>query len=239
LKVDIFIPCFIDQLKPEIGFNMIKVLQKAGCTVNYNIEQTCCGQAAFNAGHWDEAREVAEKFLHEVTNNNLVCAGASCVGMMRNQYDQLFQNSSYHNKYRQLQKKAFDLSEFLVDVLKVTHLGSRFFAKVTYHDSCSALRECKIKTQPRELLKNVEGLELVEMDDCETCCGFGGSFAVKYEPISVVMSERKIEHAINTGAEYIVSTDYSCLLQLESIIKVKGYNLKTLHLADVLAKGLQ
>jgi L-lactate dehydrogenase complex protein LldE len=124
-------------------------------------------------------------------------------------------------------------------VVKLTNLGSRFFAKVTYHDSCSALRECKIKTQPRELLKNVEGLELVEMDDCETCCGFGGSFAVKYEPISVAMSERKIEHAINSGPEYIVSTDYSCLLQLDSIIKVKGYNLKTLHLADVLAKGLE
>lgn len=239
MKVDIFIPCFIDQLKPQIGFNMVKVLQKAGCTVNYNLEQTCCGQAAYNAGHWNEAREVAEKFLREISNNYLVSPGASCVGMMRNQYDQLFQNSSYHNKFRQLQKKAFDLSEFLVDVMKVTNIGSRFFAKVTYHDSCSGLRECNIKQQPRILLKEVEGLELVEMQDCETCCGFGGSFSVMHEPISVAMAERKLSHAIDTGAEYIVSTDYSCLLQLDSLIKQKGLNLKVMHLADVLASGLE
>jgi L-lactate dehydrogenase complex protein LldE len=239
VKVDIFIPCFVDQLKPQIGFNMVKVLQKAGCTVNYNLEQTCCGQAAYNAGHWNEAREVAEKFLREISNNYLVSPGSSCVGMMRNQYDQLFQNSSYHNKYRQLQKKAFDLSEFLVEVLKVTNVGARFFAKVTYHDSCSGLRECNIKQQPRILLNQVEGLELVEMQECDTCCGFGGTFAVKYEPISVAMAERKIAFAVDTGAEYIVSTDYSCLLQLESIINQKGLNMKVLHLADVLASGLE
>lgn len=239
MKVDIFIPCFIDQLKPEIAFNMVKVLQKAGCTVNYNLEQTCCGQAAYNAGHWNEAREVAEKFLREISNNYLVSPGASCVGMMRNQYDQLFQNSSYHNKYRQLQKKAYDLSEFLVDVMKVTNIGSRFFAKVTYHDSCSGLRECHIKQQPRILLNQVEGLELVEMQECETCCGFGGTFSVKHEPISVAMAERKLSFAIETGAEYIVSTDYSCLLQLDSLIKQKGLHMKVMHLADVLASGLE
>ncbi len=238
MKVDIFIPCFIDQMRPETAFNMIKVLEKAGCQVAYNVEQTCCGQAAFNAGFWDDAREVGEKLLREVSNNNMVCPAASCVGMIRNSYDLLFQNSSYHNKYRQLQKRTFELSEFLIDVLKVTNLGSMLYGKATYHDSCSALRECNIKTHPRELLKNVQGLELIEMNDCETCCGFGGTFAVKFEPISVSMAEQKVENALATGAEYIISTDYSCLLHLDSYIKKKNIPLKAMHIADVLAQGL-
>jgi len=238
MKVDIFIPCFIDQLRPETALNMIKVLEKAGCQVNYNAEQTCCGQAAFNAGFWDDAREVGEKLLREVSNNNMVCPGASCVGMIRNSYDLLFQNSSYHNKYRQLQKRTFELSEFLVDVLKVTQLGSMLFGKATYHDSCSALNECKIKSQPRELLKNVQGLELIEMNDCETCCGFGGTFTVKYENISVAMAEQKVENAMATGAEYLISTDYACLMHMDAYIKNKNIPIKALHLADVLAQGL-
>ncbi|MES2778254.1 MAG: (Fe-S)-binding protein [Bacteroidota bacterium] len=239
MKVDLFIPCFIDQLRPETAFNMIKVLEKAGCQVNYNVEQTCCGQAAFNAGHWNDAREVAEKFLREFDpNRNLVCPAGSCVGMMRNSYDLLFQNSSYHNKFKQLQKKAFELSEFLVDIMKITDFGSILTGKATYHDSCSALRECRIKSQPRELLNNVKGLELVEMKDCETCCGFGGSFAVKNEAISVSMAEQKIENIQATGAEYVISTDYSCLLQLDSVIKKKNLPIKVLHIADVLAQGL-
>ena len=238
MKVDVFIPCFIDQLRPETALNMIKVLEKAGCQVNYNAEQTCCGQAAFNAGFWDDAREVGEKLLREVSNNNMVCPGASCVGMIRNSYDLLFQNSSYHNKYRQLQKRTFELSEFLVDVLKVTQLGSMLFGKATYHDSCSALNECKIKSQPRDLLRNVQGLELIEMKDCETCCGFGGTFTVKYENISVAMAEQKVENAIATGAEYLISTDYACLMHMDAYIKNKNIPIKALHLADVLAQGL-
>lgn len=238
MKVDLFIPCFIDQLRPETALNMVKVLEKAGCQVNYNTEQTCCGQAAFNAGFWDEAREVGEKLLREVSNNNMVCPGASCVGMIRNSYDLLFQNSSYHNKYRQLQKRTFEFSEFLVDVLKVTELGSILFGKATYHDACSALNECKIKSQPRELLRHVQGLELIEMKDCEVCCGFGGTFSVKFEPVSVSMAEQKVENALATGAEYLISTDYSCLLHMDSYIKKKNIPLKALHLADVLAQGL-
>lgn len=239
MKIDLFIPCFIDQIRPETAFNTIKVLEKAGCHVNYNVEQTCCGQAAFNAGHWDEAREVGVKFLTESDINRcMVSPGASCVGMIRNSYDFLFQNSSHHNRFRQLQKKVFELSEFLVDTMKVTELGSKLTAKATYHDSCSALRECAIKSQPRLLLEKVEGLQLVEMKDCETCCGFGGSFAVKAEPISVAMTEQKVENAMATGAEYIISTDFSCLMQMDAYIKHKNLPIKVLHIADVLAAGL-
>ena len=238
MKVDVFIPCFIDQLRPETALNMIKVLERAGCQVNYNAEQTCCGQAAFNAGFWDDAREVGEKLLHEVSNNNMVCPGASCVGMIRNSYDLLFQNSSYHNKYRQLQKRTFELSEFLVDVLKVTQLGSMLFGKATYHDSCSALNECKIKSEPRKLLKSVQGLELIEMKECETYSGFRGTFTIKYENISVAMAEQKVENAMATGAEYLISTDYACLMHMDAYIKNKNIPIKALHLADVLAQGL-
>lgn len=238
MKVDLFIPCFIDQLRPETALNMVKVLEKAGCQVNYNTEQTCCGQAAFNAGFWDEAREVGEKLLREVSNNHLVCPGASCVGMIRNSYDLLFQNSSYHNKYRQLQKRTFELSEFLVDVLKITEFGSMLFGKATFHDSCSGLNECGIKSQPRLLLKHVQGLELVEMKECETCCGFGGTFTVKFENISIAMAEQKVANAVATGAEYLISTDYACLLHMDAYIKNKNIPIKALHLADVLAQGL-
>lgn len=239
MKVDLFIPCFIDQLRPETAFNTIKVLEKAGCHVNYNVEQTCCGQAAFNAGFWDEAREVGVKFLSEADiNRYMVSPSASCVGMIRNSYDFLFQNSSHHNRFRQLQKKIFELSEFLIDVMKVEDLGSMLTAKATYHDSCSALRECNIKSQPRKLLDKVQGLQIIEMKDCETCCGFGGSFAVKNEAISVAMTEQKVENAMATGAEYIISTDFSCLMQMDSFIKQKNLPIKTLHIADVLAQGL-
>jgi L-lactate dehydrogenase complex protein LldE len=239
MKVDLFIPCFIDQLRPETAFNTIKVLEKAGCHVNYNVEQTCCGQAAFNAGFWDEAREVGVKFLNEAdVNRYVISPSASCVGMIRNSYDFLFQNSSHHNRFRQLQKKIFELSEFLTEIMKIEDLGSMLTAKATYHDSCSALRECNIKTQPRKLLEKVQGLQLVEMNDCETCCGFGGAFAVKNESISVAMTEQKVENAMATGAEYIISTDFSCLMQMDSYIKQKNLPIKTLHIADVLAQGI-
>lgn len=238
MKIDLFIPCYIDQFRPQTGFNMVKVLEKAGCQVNYHLEQTCCGMAAFNAGNWDDAREVGEKLLREVSNNNLVCPGATCVGMIRNSYDLLFQNSSFHNKYRQLQKRTFELSEFLVDVLKVTELGSILYGKATFHDACSALSECGIKSQPRTLLKQVQGLELIEMEKPEACCGFGGSFSVRNEPTSIALGEQKVEQSLATGAEYIISTDYSCLMHLESYIQKKGINIKVMHIADVLAQGL-
>jgi L-lactate dehydrogenase complex protein LldE len=217
---------------------MIKVLEKAGCAVNYNTEQTCCGHAAFNAGNWNDAREVGEKLLREVSNNQLVCPGTNCVAMIRNSYDLLFQNSSFHNKYRQLQKRTFELTEFLVDVLKVTNLGSILFGKATYHDACHGVNECNIRKQPRELLKHVKGLELVEMKGSDVCCGFGSTFSVRHEDLSVSMAKQKVENALATGAEYLISTDFTCLLHLDSYIRKKGISLKTMHIADVLAQGI-
>jgi L-lactate dehydrogenase complex protein LldE len=236
--IDIFIPCFIDQIFPDTAVNMVKVLEKLGCGVNYNSEQTCCGQPAFNAGYWDEAKEVGEKFIHDFSNERyIVCPSASCVGMVKNHYPKLFHNTVLHNEYKQIQKNIFEFSDFLVNVLKVTNVGASFSGVVTYLDSCQALRECGIKKEPRILLENVAGLELREMKDTEVCCGFGGVFSVKHENIATAMAEQKIACATETAAEYIVSTDSSCLMHLDGFNKHQKNNLKIMHLADVLASG--
>lgn len=238
MNVQLFIPCFVDQLYPDTAFNMIKVLEKAGCTVSYNPNQTCCGQPAFNAGFWDESKSVCSKFIKDFNGTDPVVApSASCVGFVRNYYGKLFENSSLHNEVKDLGARTYEFTDFLVNVLKVENFGASLPGKATYHDSCAGLRECKIKQEPRKLLSNVKGLTLTEMNDVETCCGFGGTFAVKYEAISIGMGEQKVENAVATGAEYIISTDLSCLMHLQGYINHKGINVKTMHIADVLASG--
>ncbi|MGH2564941.1 MAG: (Fe-S)-binding protein [Ginsengibacter sp.] len=238
MKVQIFIPCFVDQLYPQTAFNMVKVLEKACCDVEYNTNQTCCGQPAFNAGFWEDAKKVATKFIKDFDGTDYIVApSASCVGFVRNYYNTLFENSSLHNNVKELSKRTYEFTEFLTDVLRIDNYGAVLRAKATYHDSCAALRECKIKEGPRKLLEKVKGLELIEMADNETCCGFGGSFAVKFETISIAMADQKVNHALATGAEYIISTDLSCLMHLQGYIDKKEVPLKTMHIADVLASG--
>jgi len=238
MKVQLFIPCFVDQFYPETAFHMVKVLEKAGCTVSYNPGQTCCGQPAFNAGFWDDARDVACKFVRDFSGEGVVVApSASCVGFVRNYYSRLFENSAERHTSRELGERTYEFSEFLVNVLHQHNFGSVWQAKATYHDSCAGLRECKIGPAPRTLLSQVQGLELLEMKDNETCCGFGGTFAVKFEAISTAMAEQKIQNALDTGADYIISTDLSCLMQLDGLITKRGLPIKTIHLADVLASG--
>ncbi|MBL0129752.1 MAG: (Fe-S)-binding protein [Chitinophagaceae bacterium] len=238
MNVQLFIPCFVDQLYPATALNMVKVLEKAGCTVSYNTEQTCCGQPAFNAGFWDEAKSVCSKFIKDFSGSDCIVApSASCVGFVRNYYGKLFENSSVHNEVKELSKRIFEFSEFMTDIIKLEDVGAELKGKATYHDSCAGLRECNIKQGPRKLLAHVRGLELIEMNDVETCCGFGGTFAVKFESISVAMGEQKVENAMATGADYLISTDHSCLMHLQGYINHKGYKLQTLHLADALASG--
>lgn len=238
MNVQLFIPCFIDQLYPSVAFNMVKVLEKAGCTVQYNTNQTCCGQPAYNAGFRNEAKEVCAKFVKDFSGADYIVApSASCTGFVRNYYPQLFNNSSTHNEVKALGERTYELSDFMINVLGVDDVGARLNGKATYHDSCAALRECKIKKEPRQLLEKVKGLELVEMNDVETCCGFGGTFAVKFEPISIAMADQKITNAGATEAQYLISTDMSCLMHLDGYIQHKGSALKVLHLAEVLANG--
>jgi L-lactate dehydrogenase complex protein LldE len=236
MDVQIFIPCFIDQLFPDTAFNMIKVLEKAGCKVHYNEEQTCCGQPAFNAGFREESKIVCKKFIEDFSGREfIVTPSASCAGFVKNYYHKLLSGASNINDIRAMQSRIFELSDFLVNIVKKVDFGASFPHKVTYHDSCAALRECHVKKEPRKLLEHVEGLELVEMSDVETCCGFGGTFAVKFEDISGAMADQKITHAMDTGADYIISTDASCLMHLDGFANKQGKRIQTIHLADVLA----
>lgn len=239
MTVDLFIPCFVDQIYPQIGTNMIKILEKFDVDVHYNPEQTCCGQMAFNSGFWNESRAMGEKFIHDFSNNRYIVApSASCVGMVKNYYPEIFNNTSLHLEYKQIQKNIFEFTDFLVTILKKEDTGAEFPHKITYHDACAALREYGLKEQPRKLLANVKGLELVEMVGNDICCGFGGTFSVKFEPISTAMGEQKVQHAIDTGASYIVSTEASCLMHLEGYISKHKLPIQTMHIVDILASGL-
>ncbi len=238
MKTELFIPCFIDQLFPETAFNTIKVLEKAGCTVEYNPEQTCCGQPAFNAGFWDEAKDVGSKFLSGFSEDSIIVTpSASCTGMVKNYYNDLFTNTIVHNKCRAIQGNIYELSDFLVNILQFDYFGAELEGRAVYHDSCAALRECHIKQEPRQLLSKVLGLELVDLPQGDTCCGFGGTFAVKFDAISSAMAQQKVDNALSVGAEYIISTDASCLLHLQGYIDKNNLPIKTMHLADVLTLG--
>lgn len=217
--------------------NTVKILEKLGCRVIYNTNQTCCGQPAFNSGFWDEAKEVGQKFLDDFTEgHHIVSPSASCTGMVRNYYTDLFLNTSVHNKCRTIQKNMYELSEFIVNVLKVEDVGASLHGKAVYHSSCASLRECGLKEEPVKLLRQVKGLELLDLPASETCCGFGGTFSVKFEPISTAMAQQKIDYAMSVGAEYMISTDTSCLLHMQGFIDKHHLPLKTLHIADVLAR---
>lgn len=238
MQIDAFIPCFIDQFYPETASSFIKVLQRAGCTVNYNPEQTCCGQPAFNSGYWEEARSVATKFISDFEKANLIVSpSASCSGFVKNYYQRLFEDDQQLNDAKFIGERVVEFSDFMVNHLKVEDVGATFRHRVTFHDSCAGLREYGIKSEPRRLLAKVQGLELVEMEELTTCCGFGGTFVAKFHHISTAMTEQKVENAMKTGAEYIVSTEASCLMNMEAYIRKQKLPIKTLHLADVLASG--
>lgn len=240
MDVQLFIPCYIDQLYPQTGFNTIKILEKAGCTVHYNPNQTCCGQPAFNSGYWDEASSLAEKFLNDFNADMpIISPSGSCSSFVIHHYHKLFgEKPELLKQHSLLKTKVYELSDFLVNVLKVEKLGASFPHKVTFHDSCSALREYGIKDEPRKLLAQVAGLELIEMEESETCCGFGGTFAVKNPAISTAMAEKKVINAVATGAEYVVTTEASCMMNINGYCSKNKLAVKGIHLADILASGL-
>lgn len=237
MTVDLFIPCYIDQMYPNTGWSVVKVLEKCGVEVKYNPNQTCCGQPTFNSGFWNESKKLAEKFIRDFPHDRpIIVPSASCGGYVKNHYVKLFEgDATMLAECERLNRNIIEFSHFLVDHLNVTDFGASFPHKVTFHDACSALREYKLTNQPRQLLANVNGLELVEMEENTTCCGFGGTFMVKFVPVSTAMTEQKVANALKTGAEYIVSTEASCLMNVASYIKKQNLPIKTIHLADVLA----
>lgn len=236
--VDLFIPCFVDQVYPQTGMNMVKVLRKAGVEVHYNPSQTCCGQMAFNSGFWDEAKKLGNKFLKDFPNDRPVVApSASCAGFIKKSYQELFHNTSNHLEYKRLVKNMYEITDFLVNEIGAIDFGASFPHKVTFHDSCAGLREYELKNEARMLLSKVKGLQLVEMKDTKVCCGFGGTFSLKNEAISTAMAEQKVNNALETNAEYIVSTDLSCLMHQQGYIDKNKLPLKTIHIVDILASG--
>ncbi len=239
MQVQLFIPCFIDQFYPGTAINVVRILRKLNVKVIYNTEQTCCGQPAFNSGYWKEARKLAIKFIGNFGGDALIVVpSASCAGYVRNYFTRLFEDDAEKSDQAgKLKMRMVEFSDFLVNHLKVNDLGAFFPHRATYHDACSALREYGIREEPRQLLRNVKGIELVEMEDTDICCGFGGTFSARFHHISTAMTEQKLENAVNTGAEYIVSTEASCLMNLESYIRKQKLSIRTIHLADVLASG--
>lgn len=235
MTVTLFIPCFVDLMFPRVGISMVRILEKLGHRIEYPEELACCGQPAFNSGYWDEARLVALPVVRRLRNAEaVVIASGSCGAMLKVFYPQLFAGTEHESAARELSAKCHEFSDFLVTRLGVTDVGAQFPAKVTFHDGCHGLRELGIKTPPRALLARVRGLELVEMREGQTCCGFGGTFAAKFPMISTAMGEVKCASATETGAEYIVSNDSSCLMHIQGLLDREGSRLKTIHLAEIL-----
>ena len=237
LRVSLFVTCIVDQFFPRVGMAMAETLERLGCAVDFPEAQTCCGQPAFNSGYRDEARGVAAHFLDTFDGCDYVVApSGSCTSMVTHHYEELFAGDARRlEQLHRLAPRVFEYSQFLTSVLEVDALGARFPHKVTYHDGCHALRELKIKQQPRQLLSLVEGLQLVEMEPAEECCGFGGTFSVKFASVSSAMAETKIDAILRTGAEYVVSADSSCLMQIEGRMRRDGHAVRAIHLAEVLA----
>jgi len=232
--ITLFIPCFVDLLYPCVGISIVQILEKLGHKIDFPEELNCCGQPAFNSGYWDEARLVALPVLRRLKNSEVVIiASGSCGAMLKVFYPQLFAGTEYEPAAKKLSARCWEFSDFLVTKLNMTDLGARFPHKVTFHDGCHALRELGVRESPRALLAKVRDLELVEMKE-EVCCGFGGTFAVKFPMISSAMGEVKCAQAVETGAEFIVSNDSSCLMHIQGVADKQGKKLKTIHLAEVL-----
>jgi len=236
MRVSLFIPCFVDQMFPQVGFAVARVLERLGHACEFRAAQTCCGQPSFNAGYWDEAREVAARALGVFAGSEAVVGpSGSCVAMMRVFYPQLLAGTPHETAALDLASRTFEFGEFLVERLGVTDVGARFPHRVSYHDGCHGLRELRIREAPRKLLQAVRVFDLVECDEPESCCGFGGLFSVKYPMISTAMAEVKGGSLARTGCDYVVSSDPSCQLQLDGWLSRTGQRPRTIHLAEVLA----
>lgn len=237
MRISLFVPCFIDSLFPNVGMSMVRILERLGHSVEVPPNQTCCGQPPFNSGYWEEARSVAQHQLRAFEKADVVVSGSgSCGAMMKVFYPELFHHHPLEAEAKALSEKTWEFSEFLVQKLGVTDLGARFKARATFHDGCHGLRELGTKQAPRELLRHVQGLELVEMSEAETCCGFGGTFAVKYPQISTAMAEVKCDSILETKTDFVISNDSSCLMQIGGYLNRKVGTIKCLHLAEVLDK---
>jgi L-lactate dehydrogenase complex protein LldE len=235
-RVALFVTCLVDLMRPSVGFAAVKLLEDAGCVVEVPV-QTCCGQPAYNSGDRGTTRDLAERMIETFRGYDYVVApSGSCAGMIRTHYPELFADDpNWLPKANALGARTWELTSFLVDVLGVTKLDAAFDGTVTYHDACSGLRELGVKMQPRKLLKGVDGLELVELEDSDVCCGFGGTFAVKYPEISTAIVTEKTEKIAASGADTILAGDLGCLMNMAGRLSREGRPIAVRHVAEVLA----
>jgi len=236
-RVSLFVTCMVDQLFPKVGIAMADVIERLGYQVDFPEDQTCCGQPAFNSGYRGEARMVARHFLDTFEDSeSVVVPSGSCTSMVVHHFAELFhKDPETLARVHALEKKVWEFSTFLTEVAQVDDVGARLDEVVTFHDGCHALRELGIRSAPRRLLANVRGLELREMQPAEECCGFGGTFSVKFAELSGAMARTKIDAIVRTGARTVVSLDPSCLMQIQGVLSRAGSGIRTMHLAEVLA----
>jgi len=249
MKVSLFVTCVVDQMFPQVGVAAVQVLRQQGVDVGFNPDQTCCGQPAFNTGYREEARTVALHMI-DVFERDLefadyiVAPSGSCTAMVRKFYAELFEGEEQIlSRVQKIAGRMYELSEFLVDVLGIHDVGtnhrdpsSGVVHRVTYHDCCHLLRELGVARQPRLLIQSVRGSELIEMDKAESCCGFGGTFSVKYPEISSAIGDEKIASIERSGADTVVACDSSCLMQIAGLASRRGLTIRCMHLAEFLAE---
>ncbi|NQT34076.1 (Fe-S)-binding protein [bacterium] len=236
MRISLFIPCLVDQAAPKTAWATVRLLERLGHDVHYNTNQTCCGQALFNAGFRDEARRLAERFIRVFRDAEVVVSpSGSCVSMVTRHYGELALSSEYVRDWEHLKTRVSELCAFLVDKLNITDVGARFPHSVSYHASCHLLRDLGVKDQPLRLLKNVENLELIDGDWGDECCGFGGVFRAKFSDLSFSIADRRAAELANGGAEFITGADDSCLINLQEAFRRIGASQRTVHIARILA----
>ena len=246
IKVYLFITCLVDTFFPEVGESMVKVLEDLDIEVDFIEEQTCCGQPAYNSGYQEDAKAVAERFLNifdRALNDDkdkdiyIVCPSGSCTTMVKVFYQELFKKSPESlAKTDNIANKTYEFSDFIVNALNVKDVGAEYYGSVTYHDSCHMLRELRVKDAPRELIKSVKGAKLKEMELHDACCGFGGTFSIKYPHVSVSMLEEKIESIIRSEADAVISADMGCLMNIQGALARRNIPIKVMHIAQLLAQ---
>ncbi len=237
MRVGFFVTCLVDLMRPSIGFAAIRLLETGGAEVQVPAAQTCCGQPAYNSGDRDDTKALARKVVTEFEAcDYLVAPSGSCSGMIRTHYGELFANDpAWSSRVEALARKTYELTDFLVNVLKLERIPGSYRGTITYHDSCAGLREMGVKNQPRTLLAKMEGVRINEMSECEMCCGFGGTFAVKFGEISARLADNKCQHIVNSGAETVVMGDLGCMLNIEGRLRRRGEATRVIHIAELLA----
>lgn len=238
MRVSLFVTCLVDQLRPSIGASVVEVLRRAGCEVVFDERQTCCGQPAFNTGYRSDARRLAKNFIdifEESDADAIVSPSGSCTAMTHHFHELFADDEGWRKRAAALAERTHEFSAFLVNVLGVEDVGASYHGRVTWHDACHALRDLHVREEPRRLLRNVRGVEFIEVSNADACCGFGGTFSVKYPEISVAILDNKIDAIEKANVRAVVAADASCLMQIGGRLTRRNSAVRAMHLAELLA----